>query len=458
VGGSHRCFVRIQPAFAFLLWGCFGATVKEAALVPDTASRDAVFAEAQKRAMGGDRTQARALCQRLLAARPDDDEARVLCARLDAWEGRFTEAERGYRAVLARRPGDEEALIGLIDVYLWQRRYGEAGWLIDDGLRALPASAGLLARKARLEAREGDATDARSLASKAHEKAPEDPEIERLWARLATTEIWAIARNDLFPSGYPNLPGLELGVLQKLWRFTLVARTEQAKRLAAVQGGSAYNATYSLGLVYAIAPGWAAAVEGGFGAPATAAPRARVEASLTAPISSWLSVAGAYSYLVYENGVSAHGVRPWLGITFNDDTWLDLRYWFTYVLIPAPGARAASARRGVHALSAQLSRQIVPRLRLSLGYAHGAQIERAPAAFQLLSMTSNAAWLGASIEVSSSFSLRPLYRLEIRSFDRRPPSVMASSQGAGSTVAITPGAEVPIVPIHTLELGAVVRF
>lgn len=355
-------------------------------------------------------------------------------ARLDAWDGSWEASERGYRDLLGRHPDDDEVRAGLVDLLLWQRRFVDAEALVTEGLARKPSSAALLQRKAKLLHWSGDATAARDVLDRAYAVAPDDPEVLRLRERLFRNEVRATFRSELYPSGYPDLHGVELAIGRRWRRLFFSAETQQLQRFSVVAGERAYNAAYLFGLTWAIAPGWAAGVEGGFGVPAPSIPKGRVRAFVMAPLGSRFSVSGTYSFMLYANAISAHVVRPATGVAIDDDTSFEVAYLLT-VAVGARSDGGPAATRALHGASAQIERQFGSIVRAKIGYAHGAQAERMPASYQLISLVSDAAWAGASVRAVSWLSLHPLYRIEVLG---RSPS--------------------PAIVVHTLELGAAARW
>lgn len=81
-----------------------------------------------------------ALVDGRLAANAADAEARAWRARLLAWSGRWSEAEKEYRAALVGAPQDVELLLSLADVVYWQGRAAEALTLLAQAVAAAPAA------------------------------------------------------------------------------------------------------------------------------------------------------------------------------------------------------------------------------------------------------------------------------------------------------------------------------
>jgi Flp pilus assembly protein TadD len=396
--------------------------------------RDAVVEAAQRALAAGDRRTARALFERVLMEHPSDDEARTGIARLDAWDGRWKEAERAHRELLARHPYDEEIRAGLIDLMLWQRRFDEADALIEDGLHRTPSSGVLLERKATLLYWRGDPTAARDVADHAQAVAPDDPEIRSLREKLFQNEVRSLLYDELYPHGYPDVRGVELAYLRRWRRLSVTALTQQLVGFSDVPGRGAYNGAYTLGLAYAIAAGWSIGVEGGGGAPAPSIPVAKARLLVTAPLPWRLSSSASYAFWRYASGLSIHMIRPAIGVAFDDDTSAEVAYLLTVAAADASAGHPLDIKP-LHGVSAQIERQIGTLVRLKLGYAHGAEADLAPASSQLLELVSNAAWAGAAFRASSTIGFYPLYRIQVWTRDAAPSIVS-----------------------HTVELGATARW
>jgi Flp pilus assembly protein TadD len=106
-----------------------------------------------------------------------DYEARVLLAKLRAWNKDYTTAERLYRRVLFDDPANLEARLGLADTLAWTRRFKEA-------LAVLPTPSSIaeptdvLIRKARYEYWSGDLRSARTDFAELLRMTPSDHEAE----------------------------------------------------------------------------------------------------------------------------------------------------------------------------------------------------------------------------------------------------------------------------------------
>lgn len=92
---------------------------------------------------------ARSIVDGRLQANPSDLEAQTWRARLLAWSGAWTDAERQYEAVLAVRPADADVLLGLADVQLWSGQFSIALQTLDKAENAHAPAPDLWLRRAR---------------------------------------------------------------------------------------------------------------------------------------------------------------------------------------------------------------------------------------------------------------------------------------------------------------------
>ena len=88
-----------------------------------------------------------------LSKNPTDLEARTWHARLSAWSGSWTTAEREYKAILVDSPGDTDALLGLSDVQIWNQEFTEALASLDRAERAHAGAREVWLRRARIYVR-----------------------------------------------------------------------------------------------------------------------------------------------------------------------------------------------------------------------------------------------------------------------------------------------------------------
>ncbi|MDI1475273.1 tetratricopeptide repeat protein [Polyangium sp. y55x31] len=393
--------------------------------------RDALLDEARRAAHGGDKPAARRRYEALLARDPRDDEARTGLARLDAWDGHHARAAAAYRDVLSRHPGDDDVRAGLFDVLTWQGLWDEAEAALDAAPRK--DSPTLLACRARLEYARGDLTTAHALADRAYVASGGNTELRALARRLSTGYARVTTRVLVFPAPMPTLGQVEVEVSQAWRRLILGVETEHGGRPSTASGGWAYGATWGGRATWLFGHGFSLGGEAAFGAPAESVPTLRLRALGTAPIRPWLTAGLSYTYRRYTGGIATHGASPTLGLTIGDQLRLDATYWLTHVRVEDP--RGASESRLVHAFSFSAGRTLLPWLALRAGYAHGAEAERFPAAFQILDLVTDAVYVGADLWPYDFLRVMPLYNLTFRG---------------------PPGAE--RAALHTFELGALVRW
>jgi hypothetical protein len=352
----------------------------------------------------------------------------VALARIDARRGALPQAERALREVLGRHPRDEDVRAALFDVLSWQGRWDEAARLLDEAPQ--PEGGPVLARRARLAYVRGDATRARELGEHAVARSNGDRDVRELVEAITTGQARITTRRLFYPSGWPDLMQVDLAVAQAFGRLVLGAATEQGQRPAATSGGRAYGATYGASATWLFGYGYAAGVEAAFGAPAESVPRARVRVTATAPLLRWLSLGAAYTFRSYTDGAAVHTLSPSLSLSLAGELSIDATYWLTHV-----GTGPEGPSRWLSSFGLSASRQMLPWLALRAGYAHGAESERSPAAFQLLDLVADSGFVGAELAVTRAFRLYPLYGLTLR-----------GKRGAER------------IPVHMLELGAGVRF
>lgn len=108
---------------------------------------------------------ARAILEHRLAASPNDMEAVGWRGRVNAWDGKWAQAERDYRRVLEAVPQEAEIMLALGDVLAWQQRLEEALAYVDRSIalvKGTPLEAEALVRRARLLRRLGSEQEARA--------------------------------------------------------------------------------------------------------------------------------------------------------------------------------------------------------------------------------------------------------------------------------------------------------
>ncbi|WP_153822339.1 tetratricopeptide repeat protein [Polyangium spumosum] len=393
--------------------------------------RGTLLDEARTAAHRGDRAGARRRYEALLARDPRDDEARTGLARLDAWDGHYTRATATYRDVLSRHPDDDDVRAGLFHVLTWQGLWDEAEAVLD----AAPQkqSPTVLACRAKLEHARGDLTAAHRLAERAYETSGGNSELRALARRFSTGYARITTRVLVFPRPMPTLGQVEVEVSQAWRRLVLGVVTEHGGRPSTASGGWAYGATWGGQATWLFGHGFSLGGEAAFGAPARSVPTLRLRVHGTAPVRPWLTSGLSYTYRRYTGGIETHGASPTLGVVIGDELRLDATYWLTHVSVTDPAG--ASEGRFTHAFLISAGRALLPWLALRAGYAHGAEAERFPAAFQILDLVTDAVYVGADLWPYDFLRVMPLYNLTFRG---------------------PPGAE--RAALHTFEIGALVRW
>lgn len=365
----------------------------EPAITPE-ASTDAMLTAAEALVTPLDRPRARALYLAVLARDPEDEEAAVGLARVDASDGCFGLAERGYRDVIARSPGNVDARAGLADVLLWTRRWDEARAVLDAGLALAPLSPDLLSRRARVAYWSGDVTAAIRYLGEAERVSPLDPEVHESRDRVFLGQARLGQRAQVYPSGYDDVFTTDVSAMQR-WRrlrfetgATVVSRYGASRETRSgpiktriIDGRPRLGAYYHYG-----GGGWfggSVAVS----APALALPRYAFDAKALVPLGRILSLQGAAGYWRYEDARDVTILSPALGVAVSDSVDLTLRYWLTSVIVRREGA--ADSVDHVHSVGGRVAWRPDSRLALGLDYTYGVQLERNPSATELLELRSH---------------------------------------------------------------------
>lgn len=146
---------------------------------------DEMFAEARRLAFQEkDREAAREICGRILEDSPDYADVRVFLGRLWAWDGQYDAARRELEPLVAARPDDVDARLALIDVELWDERPQAALALAEDGLTRDAGNAALGQRRVRALRRLGRQEQALEAAAQAYRANPADRDVRREYRTL----------------------------------------------------------------------------------------------------------------------------------------------------------------------------------------------------------------------------------------------------------------------------------
>ena len=132
-----------------------------------------------ERIRAGDYPGAAAAFRAVLAASPENRDARFGLARALSFSGDAAGGEREYRAILAADPGDVEARLGLSDVLAWQKKYGESIEVLDALSADRPEDVEVLLRQGKVSLWAGDLETARLRFGKALSLSPGNAEAVR---------------------------------------------------------------------------------------------------------------------------------------------------------------------------------------------------------------------------------------------------------------------------------------
>ncbi len=177
--------------------------------------------------------------ERILAARPDDVEAKAHLAQLSAWLGDYDRAIVLYREAIAAASHSPGLKSDLADVLRWSHRYDEAARMYRQALDEAPDHHEALKGLAEVQLYTGDSAGADSTLALARTLYPDDVELIRDHARLRVLErdlAGATADLDLAAGLAPNDPDVarQLGelLLHEHQYSRAAAAYERASRLA----------------------------------------------------------------------------------------------------------------------------------------------------------------------------------------------------------------------------------
>jgi len=412
------------------------APCEPVAIAAEPAAPESVLAEARARIAEGRRDEARSLLAWLVVHDPREREAALALARLDAWDGCYERAAARYSGVLDENPRDVEARAGLVDVYIWSGAWTAARATIAVGLSLQPDAPELWLRSARLLYWQGERTAAAQAAERALRAAPHDLELRAFREKLFLGQVRLMGRASRYPRGYPSLYTSELQIQQFWHRLELGAAAQLIERAGGGLRKALIDRRYSATLNYYTTLRATVGLTMGVGEPAKSIPRLEARPSLFVQLSARWSLFGDYAYWRYRDFRTAHIAGSGLGYAPRDDLLLELRAWNSWILQrPPESAQVPEVKRFVYALGARSTWRPHPHLGLGLGYYYGPQLDRTPASYQFLELTSHIVTASADWLVARRWGLA-----SAASFERR--------ESAAGVVAL----------IYTGELSSYVRW
>lgn len=393
-------------------WPARAAVCGAAKNVPTTGTRKALLARAQSYIADKERAEARAIYLALLARDPSDDEVRGQLARLDAWDGCYDLAERGYRQVLSHYPEDAEVRAGLVDVLLWTRRWDDAEAELEEGLRRSPGSPDLILRRAKLAHWRGDEERAAADAARARRLAPLDIEVQGLRDEVFLGEARLAGRAQIFPSGYDDLYTTEAEISQRWRKLRFFLGHQSVARTGAFADITTIDVRRTVG-VYYHAPfgGWVGAAVG-VATPGVALPVVAVTLSALTPVGSSFTLLMNAAVWQYTNDKTVYTVVPSLGWAATPTLEVGARWWVSNVVARAPGQTNVSET--IHSLGLRAVYRPEPSWQAGAEYTYGVQLDQNPTFTQLLELRSHIVTVYARRMFFRELGVQPVFALERR--------------------------------------------
>jgi tetratricopeptide (TPR) repeat protein len=382
-------------------------------------SLDATLTAADALALPVDRPKARGLYLAVLAENPDDFEAAVGLAQVDAWDECFALAEAGYRAVLARSPRNVDARAGLADVLLKLGRWAEAGRVLDDGLQRDPYALELLTRRARAAHWTSDPATALHHLTRAERISPVDPEIRAARDRVFLGQARLSQRLSIMPTGYDDVYVTDLAAMQRWRQWRIEMSTSVVSRYGAsrptrsgAQQTRVLDGRPSFGLFYHFTSGAWFGGSAAVSAPALALPRYALNANAFTPLHGRFALTTSASYWRYEDQREVAILSPALAVTLTDAVDLVGSYWLTAVIVHS--SAAPSFIEYVHSAGLRVNYRPSSILSVGLDYTYGVQLERQPSASDFLELRSHVMTVLGRRLVSRTFGVDAAISLERR--------------------------------------------
>lgn len=402
----HRAWRGWAAGAAVLASGsAHGATCPASSYESRATSSDSALAEAHGLAAQRRWADARAIYLWLLARDDNDAGALFGLARIDAWEGCWALAEREYARLLAAHPPDADVRAAYADLLMWQGRFEEADRLLREGIARDPKAAALVGRMAKLIYWRGDVTRAIAAADDATRLAPDDADLRAVRDGMFSGEARLTGRLDRYPAGYDDLFLVAAQALERFRRFDVYAGAQLLKRYGSAPSAP-LDARYPVGAAWhpgmEIAVGWEIAP----GAPANAVPNVALKTWAIAPIAWRLSGFFAYAFWHYRDDAVVHIANPALGFALPWELRLDLRAWVSSAAVPGQAAQAGD-QKVAGAAGFHLAWASTPKLGLGAWYTYGAELDRNPALFQLLSLRTHVLGAYGDFLLARDYGLRP---------------------------------------------------
>lgn len=380
--------------------------------VPTTGTRDALLARARSHIADNERPEARAIYLALLARDPSDDEVRGRLARLDAWDGCYDLAEKGYRQVLSHYPEDAEVRAGLVDVLLWTRRWDEAEAELEEGVKRSPGSPDLVLRRAKLAHWRGDEERAAAEAARARRLAPLDLDAQALCDEVFLGEARLAGRAQLFPSGWDDIYTTEAEISQRWRKLRFFFGHQSVARTGAFANTTTIDVRRTVG-VYYHAPfgGWVGAAVG-VATPGAALPLVAVTLSALSPIGSLFTLLTNAAVWQYTNDKTVYTIAPSLGWAATPTLEIGARWWVSNVVARAPGQTSVSET--VHSIGLRAVYRPEPSWQAGAEYTYGVQLDQNPTFTQLLELRSHVVTVYARRMFFRELGVQPVFALERR--------------------------------------------
>jgi predicted Zn-dependent protease len=128
--------------------------------------------------------EAKSLSQQILAEHPEYYDARVLLARVYAWEKNYPEARKELKLVLDKEPSHREAIDVSVDVEFWSAQYYDALTVVNQGLYYYSNDKDLIMKKVKILLAMGKEDEAKEVLSAYLDAYPNSPEVKRKLAQL----------------------------------------------------------------------------------------------------------------------------------------------------------------------------------------------------------------------------------------------------------------------------------